>query len=170
MGVPVQPVAVSPSADLSSLVGKKVHHYSVVRELARGNTGTVFFAKHDEDGRELALKVLWPELCRDDEQMQRFIRAMKTMLPVKHDNIVRIYNAGKAGPHYWVAMEYVDGESLTQVIERIGLGGMLDWHSASPRTSAGRWRRRTSTRSFTATSRRRISCCGGATRRPNSAT
>jgi serine/threonine protein kinase len=130
MGAPVQPAAPPPSADLSSLVGKKVHHYSVVRELARGNTGTVFYAKHDEDGRELALKVLWPELCRDEEQMQRFIRAMKTMLPVRHENIVGIYNAGKAGPHYWVAMEYVDGESLTQVIERIGLGGMLDWQYA----------------------------------------
>jgi serine/threonine protein kinase len=119
--------AAPPPGDLSQLVGRTVHHYSILRELARGHTGAVFYAKHAEDGRELALKVLWPELCRDDEQMQRFIRAMKTMLPIRHENIVRVYNAGKAGPLYWVAMEYVEGESLTQVIARIGLKGMLDW-------------------------------------------
>ena len=62
--------------------------------------------------------------------MQRFIRAMKTMLPIKHENIVALYNAGKAGRYAWVAMEYVDGESLTQVIQRIGAAGMLDWQNA----------------------------------------
>jgi serine/threonine protein kinase len=118
------------TADLSGLIGKTLHHYQIVRELAKGASGIVFLARHTEVGRETALKVLWPELSKDEEQMQRFIRAMKTMLPIDHENIVRIYNAGKAGPYAWVAMEYVDGESLTQVIERIGAAGMLDWHNA----------------------------------------
>ena len=66
----------------------------------------------------------------DEESMQRFIRAMKTMLPIRHPNIVRLYAAGKTAGRCWLAMEYVDGESLTEVIRRIGpspacsIGGM----------------------------------------------
>jgi serine/threonine protein kinase len=122
--------AIAPAGDLSDLIGKTLHHYQIVRELAKGASGVVFFAKHTESGRDLAVKVLWPALSTDEEQMQRFIRAMKTMLPIQHENIVRLYNAGKAGRHAWVAMEYVDGESLTQVIDRIGAAGMLDWQYA----------------------------------------
>ena len=55
---------------------------------------------------------------------------MKTMLPVKHPHIIQLYNAGKSGPYCWAAMEYVDGESMTEVIRRIGVEGMLDWREA----------------------------------------
>lgn len=118
------------TTDLSGLIGRTLHHYQIVRELAKGASGAVFLAKHAETGRETAVKILWPELSKDEEQMQRFIRAMKTMLPIEHENIIRIFNAGKTGQYAWVAMEYVDGESLTQVIDRIGAAGMLDWQNA----------------------------------------
>jgi len=62
--------------------------------------------------------------------MQRFVRAMKTMLPVRHANLVTILGAGKTGPFCWIAMDYIDGESLTKVIQRIGVAGMLDWKNA----------------------------------------
>ncbi len=62
--------------------------------------------------------------------MRRFIRSMKTMQPIRHPNIVRIRNAGKLGPYCWIAMDFVDGESLTQVIQRIGTAGMLDWQTS----------------------------------------
>ena len=52
---------------------------------------------------------------------------MQAMLPIKHPNIVRVLMAGKTGPYCWTAMEYVDGESLEKVIEKIGIRGMLDW-------------------------------------------
>jgi serine/threonine-protein kinase len=76
------------------------------------------------------LKVLLPEFSKDEEEMQRFIRAMKTMLPLRHPNLITLLAAGKTGPYCWVSMEYADGESLTQVIERIGVAGMLDWREA----------------------------------------
>jgi serine/threonine-protein kinase len=55
---------------------------------------------------------------------------MKTMLPIRHPNIVQLYAAGKTGPYCWLAMEYVEGESLASVIPRIGTAGMLDWRYA----------------------------------------
>jgi serine/threonine-protein kinase len=78
----------------------------------------------------MALKVLLPSISQDEAETQRFIRAMKTMLPLRHRNLVAIYNAGKTGPYCWTAMELVEGESLEQVIRRIGVAGMLDWRYA----------------------------------------
>ena len=59
--------------------------------------------------------------------MQRFIRGMKTALPLRHPNLVALFKAGKTGVYCWMAMEYVEGESMTQVIQRVGVAGMLDW-------------------------------------------
>ena len=116
--------------DLAQLVGEKLHRYEIKQEIARGQTGMVFLAEESEKNRSIALKVLWPEISKNEEEMQRFIRAMKTMLPIQHENLVHIYNAGKHGRFCWVAMEYVDGEPLTTIIDRIGTLGMLDWRYA----------------------------------------
>jgi serine/threonine protein kinase len=62
--------------------------------------------------------------------MRRFVRAMKTMLPHKHPNLVSILSAGKTGPYCYIAMEFIEGESLTQVIGRIDVAGLLDWKYA----------------------------------------
>jgi serine/threonine-protein kinase len=53
--------------------------------------------------------------------------AAADLLPLRHPNLVALQAAGKTGAYCWVAMDYVDGESLTQVIQRIGVAGMLDW-------------------------------------------
>jgi serine/threonine-protein kinase len=104
--------------------------FEIRKKLATGASGMVFRAQDEEHSRTVALKVLWPETSKDEEAVQRFVRAMKTMLPVRHENIVQIYAAGKTGPYCWLAMEYVEGESLTDVIARIGTLGMLDWQYA----------------------------------------
>jgi len=87
----------------------------------------VFLATDTETKQRVAIKALTPDLANSDEQKERFVRAMKTMLPIKHPNIIRLLQAGKNGPFCWAAMEFVDGENLAQVIDRIGVEGMLDW-------------------------------------------
>ena len=77
----------------------------------------------------MALKVLEPSFSQSEESVQKFVEAMKQVLPLRHANLVKVYGAGKAGPHCWVAMEYVPGESLAAVIGRIESGGMLDWRN-----------------------------------------
>ena len=49
------------------------------------------------------------------------------MLPIRSPRILRLYNAGKNGPYCWAAMEYVEGDNLADLIQRIGIDGMLDW-------------------------------------------
>ena len=118
------------AAGATALVGQKIHNYEITKVLSQGSTSVVLQGRDTEQNRDVAVKVLLPELATDEEEMQRFIRAMKTMHPIRHPNIIRIYNAGKTNEHVWVAMEYVDGESVAEMIARIGTVGMLDWRDA----------------------------------------
>ena len=116
---------------MMNLVGQKLSHYTIGSVIARGTSSIIFKATDDDlNGQVVALKVLSPTITANDEERKRFIRAMKTMLPIKHVNIVTLYAAGRQEDHCWMAMEYVEGESLDKVIERIGVANMLDWRYA----------------------------------------
>jgi pSer/pThr/pTyr-binding forkhead associated (FHA) protein len=126
----VKPAAAPAGDKLTDLVGKKLSHHEVGEVIAKGQSGVIFKARDTKEDRDVALKVLKPEFSKNEDEMQRFIRAMKTMLPLRHPNLVALYGAGKTGAYCWIAMEYVEGESLTQVIQRLGAAGMLDWRHA----------------------------------------
>lgn len=115
---------------LEALVGTKLAHYDITLVVGKGHTGLVFHANDTKDNRPVALKVLHPEFSQDEEEMERFVRGMKTVLPLRHPHLVTLYAAGRTGPYCWMAMEYVAGENLQQVIDRIGVAGMLDWRHA----------------------------------------
>ena len=115
---------------LLGLVGKKIAQFEIEQKLATGCSGMVFRARDTQHDRPVAMKVLWPDTVHDEEAVGRFVRAMKTMLPVRHPNIVELYGAGRTGAYCWIAMEYVEGESLTQVILRSSSGGVLRWEDA----------------------------------------
>lgn len=121
------PAARSAAPPAAELIGQTFSRYEITAVLAKGQSGTVFHARDTEQDRPVALKALHPSFATDDEQRERFIRAMKTVLPLRHPNLVTVLAAGRSGPHCWVAMEYVEGENLAQVVQRIGTAGMLDW-------------------------------------------
>ncbi len=121
---------VLPSERLGELSGSMLGHYRLNRVLARGQSGVVFRAWDVKRACDAAVKVLKPEFTRDDVEVRRFVRSMKTTLPLRHPNLISLYGAGKKGPYCWVAMEFIEGESLTEVIQRIGVAGMLDWRHA----------------------------------------
>ena len=131
MGPPASdtPPAGSPAdaAGLTELAGKELHGFRLDEILAMGNTGIVYKGMELERDRPCAIKVMPPGFATSEDEHARFVRAMKTMMPIKHDHIVEIYNAGRSGPYCWVAMQLVEGESLTEVIQRSGVDGMLDW-------------------------------------------
>jgi serine/threonine-protein kinase len=87
----------------------------------------VFQVRDLNNDRQLALKVLQPEFPRTDAEMQQFAQAVKTILPLRHPNLVTVFGAGKTGPYCWLALEYVDGENLAGIIERTATAGRLDW-------------------------------------------
>ncbi|MDA1051294.1 MAG: protein kinase [Planctomycetota bacterium] len=126
-GRPKPEPAVTP---LKDLVGQSLAHYRLDKIIASGHSGMVYKAHDTQKNRVAAVKVLSLDLARNEDEKQRFVRAVKTMIDVRDPNIVELYNAGKTGPYCWTAMQYIDGENLAQVIDRIGIEGMLDWREA----------------------------------------
>ena len=131
--LPVTPIPARPvltTADrLHQLKGTNLSHYEIGDVIARGHSGLIFKANDFKHDREVAFKVMWPEFSRNDDEKQRFTRAMKTMIGLSHPNLVTLYGAGKTGPYCWIAMELVGGESVTQVLSRLGTANQLDWRS-----------------------------------------
>jgi serine/threonine protein kinase len=116
--------------DEGVLTGKTISHYTLGPLIARGKTGTVYKAKDSRDGKDVAFKVLHSDFTQDPDDVQRFIRAMTTAVDLKHPNLIALYGAGKQGDTCWFAMEFVDGDPLTKLIEKFGTLKMLDWQFA----------------------------------------
>lgn len=108
-------------------VNEKISHFKIGSILGKGNSGYIFHARDTQRNRPIAMKVLDPAIAKDDAAVKRFIDAMKSVLPLKHPNIVRVYGAGKTESNCWVAMEYVPGENLAAIIGRIESAGIPDW-------------------------------------------
>lgn len=90
-----------PTGKTSSLAEarNRTRAFELKKVLASGNSGLVFLAYDGKANRPAAVKVLWPEISKQEDETQRFVRAMKTMMPIRHENLVEIYAAGKNGPH-----------------------------------------------------------------------
>ena len=112
---------------LSLLVGREFGRYKIGSVLGTGNWGRVFQARDLRSEAVVALKVLRPEFGDNPQAMQQFGVALKTVLPIRHENLISYIGAGKAGPFPWIAMEYIEGKSLTQCIRRMHTTGMQDW-------------------------------------------
>ncbi len=129
LAIPVRPVLLT-AEKLPELSGHVLSHYTVGKLLAKAQSGLVFQAHDFKNDRNVALKVLFPDFSQNEDDLQRFIRAMKTMMPLRHPNLVTLFGAGKTGPYCWIAMELVEGEGLTQIIRRMGTANMLPPKSA----------------------------------------
>src|SRR5262249_31618317 len=70
------------------------------------------------------------EFPHGDEELKRFVQTMKPVLGLSHPNLIGFQGAGKTGPYCWIAMEYIEGESLVQVLERVSSPGKLSWKHA----------------------------------------
>lgn len=103
--------------------------YKVLGELGRGGMGIVYKAHDSVLDRPVALKVL-PEALRENElALQNFLREAKSAAKLNHPNIVTVYDAGEQDGRYYIAMEFVDGTTLKEVLKRkgpIAAGGVLN--------------------------------------------
>src|SRR5207247_4092399 len=90
--VHVKPKAPPPGealpASLGELGGHVLAHFRIGSALAKGSSGIVFEAQDLRSNQQVALKVLKPAFAKDARAVQRFIRSMKTVLPLRHPNLV----------------------------------------------------------------------------------
>src|SRR5947207_7977772 len=90
--------------------------YTVVRKLGAGGMANVYLAEDQELGRRVAIKILNERHANDEQFVERFRREAKNAAALSHPNIVSIYDRGEAEGTYYIAMEYLDGRSLKELI------------------------------------------------------
>jgi WD40 repeat protein len=100
--------------------GARLGGYRLERVLGRGGMGVVYAAEDLRLGRTVALKVLAPELSTDPAFAQRFLRETKIAASIDHPHVVPVFEAGEEGGVLYLAMRYVDGDDLRQVLLRDG--------------------------------------------------
>ena len=102
------------------LVGQTFSGCTVERPLARGGMGSLYLARRQADGRAVVIKFLAPELAQDPGCRARFQREGEALLRIQpHPHVVRVFEVGEGDrPH--IVMEYVEGNSLQEVLERRG--------------------------------------------------
>ncbi len=95
------------------MTGNSIAQYRILSSLGQGGMGHVYLAEDTRLGRQVALKVLSAELASDPTGLQRFLQEARLASSLSHPNIAYIYEIGEAGGHHFLAMEYVEGESLS---------------------------------------------------------
>ena len=100
------------------IIGTKIAHYEVLSQLGRGGMGEVYLAQDSRLGRKVALKFLPASLSADDRARKRLIKEAQAAANLDHSNICTIYEVGQQDGLGFIAMQYVEGETLACRIER----------------------------------------------------
>jgi len=94
--------------------------YKILRKLGAGGMADVYLAEDQELGRRVAIKILNDRHANDEQFVERFRREAKNAAGLSHPNIVSIFDRGQAENTYYIAMEYLDGRSLKELITARG--------------------------------------------------
>lgn len=104
------------------LVGHVIaDRYNVIKKLGEGGMGTVYLAEHVKMGRKSAIKVMNPGMVADADAISRFNREASNASRINHPNVAAVYDFGETSDGLiYLAMEFIEGPSLTKVIEENG--------------------------------------------------
>ncbi|MGE5275560.1 MAG: protein kinase domain-containing protein [Acidobacteriota bacterium] len=102
--------------ELDGLTGRTIGHYSVLERLGEGGMGVVYKARDVRLGRVAALKVMRPDPQGDDAQKRRFLREAQTASALNHPGIVTVYEIDADAGLEYIAMEFLSGGSLANLI------------------------------------------------------
>ena len=110
------------------LSGSSLKHYQIVQSLGRGGMGEVYLARDTTLGRNIALKVLRPEVASDADRRARFEREARAVAALNHPNIVTLHSIESDADVHFITMEWVAGKTLSERIPSTGLplDGFLD--------------------------------------------
>jgi serine/threonine-protein kinase len=94
--------------------------YEIIEELGRGGMGSVYRAEDKKIKEDVALKIIKPEIAANELTMERFHNELKLTRKIAHRNVCKMYDMGEDGGIHFITMEYVPGETLKSLADRIG--------------------------------------------------
>ena len=106
---------------MDSMTHKTISHFRIKKKLGQGGMGTVYLAEDIKLKRDVALKILAHETILSTELQTRFEREAQAVAALNHPNIVIIFEVGEHGNRSFIAMEYVEGQSLREMINSQGM-------------------------------------------------
>jgi serine/threonine-protein kinase len=101
--------------------GAKIGDYRIIKKLGEGGMGQVYLALHDVLNQQVVIKRLHGQLHEEPEMRERFAREAQALARLNHPNIVHIHNFLEAPEGACIVMEYVEGETFEELIDRVGL-------------------------------------------------
>ncbi|MFW6162935.1 MAG: protein kinase domain-containing protein, partial [Planctomycetota bacterium] len=108
------------SSKTAATVPKQLGAFELLEKLGEGGTGTVFKARQKGLERLVAVRVLAPRLARDQAYLKRFRREARAAARLTHPNVVAALDVGHSDGFYYFAMEYVEGETVAEMLARAG--------------------------------------------------
>src|SRR5512136_2998447 len=105
---------------MDSLIGKTLGQYQIMELAGKGGMATVYKAFQPSLNRYVALKVLPEFLAQDKQFVARFRQEALAAAALRHSNILVIHDVGQAGNLHYIAMEYLEGQTLSDVIQQTG--------------------------------------------------
>src|SRR5437870_6941357 len=99
-------------------IGEVICHYRIVRKLGAGGMGEVYLAEDTQLDRRVAIKFLPAESVADEQAKKRLVREAKAAAKLDHPNICSIHEVGESEGQSFIVMQYVEGETLANRIQR----------------------------------------------------
>jgi len=99
------------------LEGTNLSHYRIVELISSGGMGVVYRARDERLGRDVALKVLHPERLTDPRMRSGLIREARLAASIKHPNVATVHDVGEDGGYVYIAMEFVEGSTLYDLVQ-----------------------------------------------------
>ena len=98
--------------------GANLSHYRIVSKIGEGGMGEVYLAQDTKLDRKVALKILPADVAANHDRMERFVREAKSAAALHHPNIAQIFEIGDHDGTHYIAMEYVQGGTLRELLHR----------------------------------------------------
>jgi tRNA A-37 threonylcarbamoyl transferase component Bud32 len=111
------PITRVSSSLQDKMIGRTVGKCRLLKRLGRGGMGDVYLGTHAEMNKTVAIKILPPDLTRNEELLQRFRREAESAARLEHPNLVEVYDIGEENNLHFIVMAYVEGMNLQELLD-----------------------------------------------------